>query len=229
MKALFLTAATAALIFSAPAAFAADDHHGGGQSGGGHADRAAPTHTDHAGTTHMGGTPPAPAGTPSHGGSRHNGMTTTTAAPGTGVFGTSFHEVGRNHQATGHANNTNPGNAGSHNGRGGNNGNNSRGNRGGNGTHVTINFNRRNVTASHHYRYRGGAYRGPSGYSYHRYSYGQILPSIYFAQDYWISDYSDYGLADPPDGAVWVRYGSDAVLIDQDSGEILEVVYGQFY
>jgi Ni/Co efflux regulator RcnB len=96
-------------------------------------------------------------------------------------------------------------------------------------TNVRINFNRRNVTAQHHYRYRGGAYRGPSGYSYRRWTYGQTFPSIYFTQNYWINDYSDYGLAYPPEGTVWVRYGNDAVLVDEDNGEILEVVYGQFY
>ncbi len=94
---------------------------------------------------------------------------------------------------------------------------------------VHANFNRRNVAAQHHYRYRGGAYRAPSGYSYRRWAYGQMLPSIYWARNYWITDYSDYGLAYPPPGCVWVRYGNDAVLIDEDSGEILEVVYDQFY
>jgi Ni/Co efflux regulator RcnB len=98
----------------------------------------------------------------------------------------------------------------------------------GNNTHVTVNFNRRNVTASHHYHYRGGAYQGPSGYHYHRYSYGDVLPAIFWAQNYWIDDYSDYGLAYPPPGCVWVRYGNDAILIEQDNGQILEVVYDQF-
>jgi Ni/Co efflux regulator RcnB len=220
MKTLFLTAATAALIFTAPAAFAAHDHQGAGAGGGGeHANHTtAPTHT---GSTHTGGTAGgAMTGGSPHGGTHHHSAHTTTTAP-TGLPGTSFHEVGHNRSGSGHGNNNNAGNNNSH-------GNNN-GNRGGNGTHVTINFNRHNVTASHHYHYRGGAYRGPSGYSYHRYSYGEILPSIYFASDYWINDYSDYGLSDPPDGTVWVRYGDDAVLIDQDSGEILEVVYGQFY
>ena len=90
-------------------------------------------------------------------------------------------------------------------------------------------YSQGNVTASRHFHYRGGAYRGPAGYSYRRWSYGQTLPSIYFAQNYWIDDYSYYGLAYPPEDAVWVRYGPDALLIDRDSGAILEVVYGQFY
>lgn len=90
-------------------------------------------------------------------------------------------------------------------------------------------FNRRNVTAQHHYRYRGNAWRWPSGHSYRRWTYGMTLPSLFWASNYWISDYSNYGLAYPPPGTVWVRYGNDAILIDRYSGEILEVVYGQFY
>ena len=96
-------------------------------------------------------------------------------------------------------------------------------------SHSTINFNRRNVSASHQYHYSGGGYHGPSGYSYRRWSYGESLPSIYFSQNYWIGDYGSYGLAPPPGGAVWVRYGPDALLIDESTGEILETVYGQFY
>src|SRR6185312_7134484 len=90
-------------------------------------------------------------------------------------------------------------------------------------------FNRRNVEARHHYRYRGDAWRWPSGHSYRRWTFGMTLPSLFWGSNYWISDYSYYGLAYPPPGTVWVRYGNDAILIDRYSGEILEVVYGQFY
>jgi Ni/Co efflux regulator RcnB len=78
-------------------------------------------------------------------------------------------------------------------------------------------------------RFRLGSYRAPHGYHYRRWAFGMFLPEIYFAQDYWISDYSDYDLDDPPDGYVWVRYGPDALLIDEDTGEIVEVEYGVFY
>jgi Ni/Co efflux regulator RcnB len=90
-------------------------------------------------------------------------------------------------------------------------------------------FNRRNIHAQHHYRYRGGSWRWPHGYSYRRWSFGMTLPSIFWANNYWIDDYYDYGLGAPPPGTVWVRYGDDAILIDRYTGEILEVVYGQFY
>jgi Ni/Co efflux regulator RcnB len=52
---------------------------------------------------------------------------------------------------------------------------------------------------------------------------------VFFAQDYWIYDFGDYGLPYPPPGAVWVRYGPDALLIDRYTGEIIEVIYGLFY
>jgi Ni/Co efflux regulator RcnB len=90
-------------------------------------------------------------------------------------------------------------------------------------------FDRRNVTAQHHYRYRGDRWRWPRGYSYQRWAFGMTLPSIFWASNYWINDYYYYGLGAPPPGTVWVRYGDDAVLIDRYSGEILEVVYDQFY
>jgi Ni/Co efflux regulator RcnB len=90
-------------------------------------------------------------------------------------------------------------------------------------------FDRRNVTAQHHYRYRGNSWRWPSGYRYQRWTFGMTLPSIFWANNYWIDDYSYYGLGAPPPGTVWVRYNDDAILIDRYTGEILEVVYDQFY
>ncbi len=78
-------------------------------------------------------------------------------------------------------------------------------------------------------RYRLPEYRWPRGFDYRRYTYGQYLPEVFFGQDYWIYDYADYSLPYPPPGTVWVRYGPDALLIDRDSGEIVQVIYGVFY
>jgi Ni/Co efflux regulator RcnB len=77
-------------------------------------------------------------------------------------------------------------------------------------------------------RYRAGGYVRPHGWYDHRWVYGEILPALFWSQNYWLSDYFDYGLADPPPGFVWVRYGDDALLIDQNSGEVLQVEYGVF-
>ncbi len=78
-------------------------------------------------------------------------------------------------------------------------------------------------------RFHHGTYRRPHGWYAHRWTFGEFLPGLFFAQQYWISDYYGYGLSDPPPGTVWVRYGDDALLIDQDTGEVIQVIYGIFY
>src|SRR6185437_6110794 len=72
-------------------------------------------------------------------------------------------------------------------------------------------------------------YRRPHGWYYRRWNYGDFLPALFFGQDYWISDYRDFDLPYPPEGTVWVRYGNDALLVDEDTGEIIQVIYGIFY
>jgi Ni/Co efflux regulator RcnB len=78
-------------------------------------------------------------------------------------------------------------------------------------------------------RYRAPAYRRPTGWYDHRWTFGEFLPSLFWAPNYWLSDYSRYGLPTPPYGAVWVREGRDALMIDRDSGEIITVAYDVFY
>jgi Ni/Co efflux regulator RcnB len=85
----------------------------------------------------------------------------------------------------------------------------------------------RNVQASR--RFQAAAYRPPQGYVSRQWSYGQRLPGSYFARDYWISNYLAYALFAPPPGLVWVRVGYDALLIDQYTGDIIQVDYGVFY
>ncbi|HTW34294.1 MAG TPA: RcnB family protein [Rhizomicrobium sp.] len=78
-------------------------------------------------------------------------------------------------------------------------------------------------------RYNYGAYVRPPGWHYRRWTYGQILPAIFWAQNYWISSWATFGLMAPPYGYQWVRYGNDAILIDTSRGQILQVQYGVFY
>ena len=78
-------------------------------------------------------------------------------------------------------------------------------------------------------RFHVGTYRQPYGYSYRRYSYGQHLPRSYFGRNFWLSNFLIYGLFSPPPGYIWVRYGPDALLIDQYTGEIVQVQYNMFY
>jgi Ni/Co efflux regulator RcnB len=78
-------------------------------------------------------------------------------------------------------------------------------------------------------RFQAPAYRRPNGWYDHRWSFGEFLPSLFWAPSYWLNDYYRYGLPQPPYGAVWVREGYDALLIDRYSGEIITVEYGVFY
>lgn len=78
-------------------------------------------------------------------------------------------------------------------------------------------------------RYRITTYHGPRDYQYRRWSYGQRLPRVYYARNYWLMDFIRFGLLSPPDGYVWVRYGPDALLIDEETGEIVQVQYNVFY
>ena len=94
-------------------------------------------------------------------------------------------------------------------------------------TDVNISVYRRNMESPR--RYRIGIYHGPRGYSYRRWHYGERLPVEFYARDYWLLDFVAFGLFAPPPGYVWVRYGDDALLIDTETGEIVQVRYDVFY
>jgi Ni/Co efflux regulator RcnB len=85
----------------------------------------------------------------------------------------------------------------------------------------------RDFAAPHRFQVR--SYRRPSGWYSHRWAFGEFLPAAFWARDYWLIDFADYDLPPPPYGAVWVRVDRDALLIDEDSGEIITVVYDVFY
>lgn len=76
--------------------------------------------------------------------------------------------------------------------------------------------------------YRIGPYHAPPNFVYRRWVIGAILPPLFWGRDYWLTDYWLFGLDIPPVGYEWVRYGPDALLIDVDSGEVVQVVYGIF-
>jgi Ni/Co efflux regulator RcnB len=78
-------------------------------------------------------------------------------------------------------------------------------------------------------RYRWQPYMQPRGWYYQRWVFGQVLPLLFWGRDYWLDNYWQFGLMDPPYGYVWVRYGNDALLVDVESGQILSVMYGVFY
>lgn len=78
-------------------------------------------------------------------------------------------------------------------------------------------------------RFKAAAYHAPRGYSYHRVSFGQRLPFAFLAQNFRLANTVFYGLVAPPSGLIWVRYGSDALLVSLSTGEIVQVRTGLFY
>ena len=78
-------------------------------------------------------------------------------------------------------------------------------------------------------RYRLGAYRAPYGYYSRAWGFGDFLPRGWYAEDYWLNDFFDYGLPYPPPGFEWVRVGGDALMIDRYTGRIVQVVRGIFW
>lgn len=73
-----------------------------------------------------------------------------------------------------------------------------------------------------------GPYHPPRGWTARSWSYGQILPRAFWAAPYLIGDYWLFALEVPPAGYEWVRDGDDAILVNTDTGEILQVEYGVF-
>ena len=73
------------------------------------------------------------------------------------------------------------------------------------------------------------AWIAPRGFTYRRFSLGERIPSVLLAADYFLADFSLYGLVVPPAGYVWVRDGTDAVLVDRYTGEVVQVEYDVFY
>ncbi len=78
-------------------------------------------------------------------------------------------------------------------------------------------------------RFRGPSYRRPQGWYARRWSFGEILPSLFWGQQYWLNNYVAYDLPPPPPGTVWVRNGDDALLIDRYTGEVISIRYSVFY
>ncbi len=83
------------------------------------------------------------------------------------------------------------------------------------------------VTARQRFHY--GDYRRPQGWYDHHWVSGEILPALFFSQEYWIDNYAYFGLDYPPLGTIWIRDGNDALLIDRRTGEVIRVDYGVFY
>jgi Ni/Co efflux regulator RcnB len=87
-------------------------------------------------------------------------------------------------------------------------------------------------TYEHNYQaarvYHIGVYHRPRGWVAHRWVYGEMLPRVYWAAPYLLADYWLFGLEVPPVGFEWVRDDTDAILVDVNTGQILQVEYGVF-
>lgn len=81
-------------------------------------------------------------------------------------------------------------------------------------------------SSSNRYRY---AWRPPSGFYVRSWGFGDFLPRSWFGSGYWISDPWRFNLPRPPLGYDWVRAGDDALLIDQFTGRIVQVVRNIFW
>jgi hypothetical protein len=71
-------------------------------------------------------------------------------------------------------------------------------------------------------------YRWPGGLPYRLYAVGALLPLSFIAADYIIADWAAYGVPAPVGNAVWLRYGPDLLLVDQQTGQVQDAAYGVF-
>lgn len=63
---------------------------------------------------------------------------------------------------------------------------------------------------------------------YRRYAVGEFLPLGLLAGPYVISDWNAFRLLAPTNGAEWLRYGNDMLLVDPINGFVSDAAYGAF-
>ncbi|MHB8285646.1 MAG: RcnB family protein [Caulobacteraceae bacterium] len=76
--------------------------------------------------------------------------------------------------------------------------------------------------------FRAAPFNYPGGYGYRRWGIGQRLPRLFLSPGYFIN-WGAYNLGPPAPGCEWVRYGPDALMVNQYSGQVVDVAYGVFY
>lgn len=84
---------------------------------------------------------------------------------------------------------------------------------------------------AHRQIFRAPRYIAPRGYGYgyRPFSVGVRLDPFFYGQSYWIDDPWEYRLP-PADGPYrWVRYYNDVLLVDLDTGEVLDVIRDFFW
>jgi hypothetical protein len=87
------------------------------------------------------------------------------------------------------------------------------------------NYRARNRTV-----YRLGRYNAPyASYRYNRVGIGFTLGSLFYGQNYWVSDPWQYRLPEVYGPYRWVRYYDDVVLVDIYTGDVMDVIYDFFW
>jgi len=107
------------------------------------------------------------------------------------------------------------------------------GNRGSNWSRNWRNDNRydwRSYRNSNRGIFHVGPYYSPyRGYGYNRFSIGVFLDPFFYDQRYWIGDPWEYRLPPAEPGTEWVRYYNDVLLVDVETGEVLDTIYDFFW
>lgn len=86
---------------------------------------------------------------------------------------------------------------------------------------------RKTVTSKKHYD--AAAFVAPSGYTYTRYAVGDHVSTPLLHGNVILNDYQSYALEAPPAANLeWIRNGRDALLIDNNTGEVVQADYGLF-
>ena len=78
-------------------------------------------------------------------------------------------------------------------------------------------------------RFHWRPYARPRGWYAQQWRFGMYLPYLFWTRNYWITNYWNFGLPQPPYGYIWVREGNNALLINEQDGYILQVIYNIFY
>jgi hypothetical protein len=78
-------------------------------------------------------------------------------------------------------------------------------------------------------RFSIGLYYAPWGYSSRFWLQDWWLPVSYYDDRYVIYDFWRFDLYEPPFGCRWIRVGSDALLVDRYTGDVVDVVYDLYW
>jgi hypothetical protein len=86
-----------------------------------------------------------------------------------------------------------------------------------------------NYRNSHRHIYRLPRYEARHGYSYRRWYPGYRWDSWFYSSSFWINNPWQYRLPPAYGPYRWVRYYDDVVLVDIDTGEIVDIIYDFFW